>query len=237
MRPNNIALAVCRFSARDWRHAFVTFSVADNCFVSDESKERGYVFPLYGENNSENIGSIFRNTVDKQFKHHYSPEEVLGYVYAVLFCPTYREYYAEFLCTGFPRIPFVDTKAQFDELAKLGDGLVNAHLLRKQKRGKLAVYHGKGEHVVEAVRYSPEEQAIHISKTRHFAPVPPEVWNFHIGGYQVIDKYLKSRKGRPLSLDESNHVGAIADSLAFTIAQMEKIDEAYKRAFPAQVSV
>lgn len=237
MRPNNVALAVCRFSARDWRHAFVTSSVADNCFVSDESKERGYVFPLYSENNSENIGSTFRNTVDKKFKHHYSPEEVLGYVYAILFCPTYREYYAEFLRTGFPRIPFVDTKAQFDELSKLGDGLVNAHLLRKQKRGKLAVYQGKGEHVVEAVRYSPEEQAIHINKTRHFAPVPADVWNFHIGGYQVIDKYLKSRKGRPLILDEINHVGAIADSLAFTIAQMEKIDEAYKRAFPAQVSV
>ncbi len=63
------------------------------------------------------------------------------------------------------------------------------------------------------------------------------MWNFHIGGYQVIDKYLKSRKGRPLSLDELNHVGAIADSLAFTIQQKAKIDEAYKRAFPAQVSV
>ena len=57
------------------------------------------------------------------------------------------------------------------------------------------------------------------------------MWDFHIGGYQVLDKYLKSRKGRALSLEEINHVGAIADSLAFTIEQMAKIDEAYKVAF------
>jgi hypothetical protein len=47
----------------------------------------------------------------------------------------------------------------------------------------------------------------------------------------VLDKYLKSRKGRVLSLDEINHVGAVADSLAFTIDQMIRIDAAYRGAF------
>jgi hypothetical protein len=63
--------------------------------------------------------------------------------------------------------------------------------------------------------------------------VPEGVWNFQIGGYQVLEKYLKSRKGRVLTLDEINHVGAIADSLAFTIAQMDRIGQAYAKAFPA----
>jgi hypothetical protein len=48
----------------------------------------------------------------------------------------------------------------------------------------------------------------------------------------VLDNYLKSRKSRVLSLDEINHIGAIADSLAFTIEQMARIDEAYRSAFP-----
>jgi hypothetical protein len=48
----------------------------------------------------------------------------------------------------------------------------------------------------------------------------------------VLDKYLKSRKGRMLSLDEIDHVSAIADSLAFTIDQMARIDTAYQAAFP-----
>jgi len=95
----------------------------------------------------------------------------------------------------------------------------------------LAAYPVKGDHTVEAVRYSPEEQAIWINKTQFFKPVPLAVWEFHVGGYQVLDKYLRSRKGRKLSLDEINQIGAIADSLAFTIEQMAKIDEAYKAAF------
>jgi hypothetical protein len=83
-----------------------------------------------------------------------------------------------------------------------------------------------------AARYSPEAQAVAINQTQFFKPVPQAAWDFHIGGYQVLDKYLKSRKGRTLSLNEITHVSAIADSLAFTIEQMTKIDEAYRAAFP-----
>jgi hypothetical protein len=109
---------------------------------------------------------------------------------------------------------------------------VQAHLLRELPRRGLAAYNGKGDHTVEAVRYSPEQKAVWINKTQFFKPVPQAVWDFHIGGYQVLDKYLKSRKGRTLSLDEINHVGAVADSLAFTIDQMTLIDKAYRSAVP-----
>ena len=143
-----------------------------------------------------------------------------------------RKRYAEFLRIDFPRIPFPEKKADFDTLSKFGWELVQAHLLRKVPRLKLAELHGKGSDEVEAIRYSPQEQAIHFNKTQHFAPVTEDVWNFYIGGYQVMDKYLKSRKGRKLSLDEITHISAVANSLAFTIAQMAKIDTAYKSAFP-----
>jgi hypothetical protein len=62
--------------------------------------------------------------------------------------------------------------------------------------------------------------------------MPPEVWEFHIGGYQVLAKYLRDRKGRTLTLDEIVNVENVANVLAFTIGQMEKIDEAYLKAFP-----
>lgn len=75
------------------------------------------------------------------------------------------------------------------------------------------------------------EQALYVNDTQKFAPVPPEVWKFHIGGYLVMEKYLKDRKGRPLTLDEINNVEYVANVLAFTIEQMEKIDEAYRAAF------
>ena len=86
--------------------------------------------------------------------------------------------------------------------------------MRDLPRRKLAGHHGKGDHTVEAVRYVPADQAIAINKEQSFKPVPLAVWEFHIGGYQVLDKYLKSRKGRKLSLDEIGHFAAVADSLA-----------------------
>jgi hypothetical protein len=78
--------------------------------------------------------------------------------------------------------------------------------------------------------HNARQQAVAINKTQSFKPMPEDVWNFHIGGYQVLDKYLKSRKGRKLTLDEIDHVAAVADSLAFTIEQMAKIDKAYRAA-------
>ena len=47
----------------------------------------------------------------------------------------------------------------------------------------------------------------------------------------MLEKYLKSRKGRELSAAEIEHVRDIARALSFTIAQMAKIDVAYKVAF------
>ena len=141
---------------------------------------------------------------------------------------------AEFLRIDFPRVPFPEKAGAFEKLSSLGWALVEAHLLRELPRRQLADFHGKGDRIVEAVRYSPQEKAIWINKTQCFKPVPQEVWEFHIGGYQVLDKYLKSRKTRALSLDEINHLGAVADSLAFTIDQMAKIDKAYRVAFPEQ---
>jgi hypothetical protein len=117
-------------------------------------------------------------------------------------------------------------------LSVLGWGLVQAHLLRELPRLGLAVYYGKGDHTVEAVRYVPADKAVAINATQFFQPVPQHVWNFHIGSFQVLDKYLKSRKGRTLSLDEINHFGAVADSLAFTIEQVALVDAAYLAAFP-----
>jgi predicted helicase len=187
-----------------------------------------------GGKRTENLTLAFRDYIDKRVGTHAEPEEIFGYIYAILHAPSYRRRYAEFLRIDFPRIPFCETKPQFDALAALGWELVQVHLLKKLPRLKLGDYHGKGNDGVEAVRYSPQEKAIHINATQHFAPVPEEVWNFHIGGYQVLDKWLKARKGRALSLDDQIHVGRVAEALAFTVTQMQKIDAAYLAAFPGR---
>lgn len=235
-RRDNIQLVVSRqIGTENWRHAFVGNGPANDCLISDQSSEANQVFPLWrfveqGVRH-ENFSGPFRAFLDALYEHPYTPEEILGYIYAVLYAPTYRRCYAEFLRIDFPRMPFPKSSSDFETLSVLGWTLMQAHLLRDVPRTGLADFHGQGDQMVEVVRYSPEEQAIKINGTQFFNPVPQAVWQFHIGGYQVLDKYLKSRKDRTLSLDEISHVGAIADCLAFTIEQMARIDDAYETAF------
>ena len=230
----NLALISSRFTkGESFAHALVTDTMIEKIILSPNTSNNGFLFPLLQspEGESENFSGHFRAFIDSRYEHHYAPEEIFGYIYAVLHAPTYRARYAEFLRSDFPRLPFPEKAEDFETLSGLGWALVQAHLLRELPLRGLAAHHGKGDHRVEAVRYSAEEQAIHINKSQCFKPVPSEVWDFHIGGYRVLDKYLNSRKGRVLSLDEINHLGAVADSLAFTIEQMARIDAVYRGAF------
>ncbi len=62
-------------------------------------------------------------------------------------------------------------------------------------------------------------------QTRGFAGVPEAVWNFHIGGYQVCEKWLKDRKSRKLTADDIAHYQKIVVALNETIRLMREIDE------------
>ena len=175
----------------------------------------------------ENFAPEFRSFIDLKYGQHYEPEEIVGYIYAVLHSPTYRCKYAEFLKIDFPRIPFVDDRQIFERLSALGWQLVQAHLL-KEIPAEPKVEITKGSDLVEKPIYNPKEQRLYINPQQYFAQVPEDVWNFHIGGYQVLDKYLKSRKGRQLSLDEIENVMNVVKVLRFTIDQMQKIEEIWQ---------
>ena len=234
LRPN-LALITSRLTkGENFRHVQVTDKPAEVICMSSKTSNNGFVFPLWLEDDLENISGSFRAFFDSRYDQHYPPEEIFGYIYAVLHAPEYRLRYVEFLRIDFPRIPFPETASQFESLSSLGWALVQAHLLRDLSGRGLADYHGQGNHRVETVRYSAEEGSIHINGTQCFKPVPQAVWEFQIGGYQVLDKYFKSRKGRTLALDEIDHIARVADSLAFTIEQMAAIDAAYKSAFKSR---
>ncbi len=81
-----------------------------------------------------------------------------------------------------------------------------------------------GSNTVEKVTYDANNQRIYINKTQYFAGVPPEVWEFHIGGYQVCQKWLKDRKSRTLTYDELIHYQKVIVALRETIRLMDEID-------------
>ena len=61
---------------------------------------------------------------------------------------------------------------------------------------------------------------------QYFEGVPPEVWNFQIGGYQVCEKWLKDRRGRTLTYDDLEHYRKLVTALRETIRLMAEIDAA-----------
>lgn len=169
----------------------------------------------------------------------HSAESILYYIYAVLYSNTYREKYAVFLQADFPRIPFTKNVELFKQLAELGEELVQLHLLKfdsngnennrhlKLVSGSPSRFMGDGENTVEKVEYSEEEKRIYINSIQYFDNVSPEVWIYQIGGYQVLHKWLKDRKGRKLTLDDIDHYRKIITALSETITIQEKIDALY----------
>jgi predicted helicase len=159
----------------------------------------------------------------------FGPEDVFHYMYAVFHSPTYRERYAEFLKIDFPRLPLTSQPALFRALCGLGERLVGLHLL--EYYGTLQVrYPERGSDEVEKIEYrvtpgEPECGRVYINKQQYFEGVPPQVWEFHVGGYQVCAKWLKDRKGRRLSHDDIRHYQRVVAALAETMALMERVDE------------
>ena len=155
------------------------------------------------------------------------PEDIFFYAYAIFHSPTYRQRYAEFLKLDFPRLPLTGNRALFKALVGLGAELVSLHLMESSRLEKFITrFPVSGSQVVEQVRYQDTGRRVYINAEQYFEGVPPEVWAFTIGGYQVCHKWLKDRKGRTLTFEELHHYQKIVVALAETICLMGEIDAA-----------
>lgn len=162
------------------------------------------IFPLYTKDSSrnENLSPEFRNFIDKHYTEHFSPEQILGYIYAVLFHKEYREKYLDFLKIDFPKIPFVESKEKFLEFSELGSSLISLHLLQDNALdshiGRLQKIGKDESRVIEKPNYNAESKRLFINKSLYFDKVDSSVWEYKIGGYAVCEKYLKSHKGEEI---------------------------------------
>ena len=149
-------------------------------------------------------------------------EEILAYIYAVLYSPTYRQRYYEFLKYDFPRIPMPQDIEQFRTLAAFGQRLIDWYLLTEVEIPAVHRFEGEGDGIVEKARYL--EERVWINPTQYFTDVPIEVWEYEIGAYQICEKWLKDRRGEVLSHAEVRQYRAILVAIAETLAVMAEID-------------
>ena len=253
---NNIGLVCSRqVISQSFNHSFITEMVMEMCYISNKTKEGNYIFPLYiydTENvrkilreENEEVGGMFEDI--KHFENkvrienftpkfrkfinekygEIKPEEILGYIYAVLFHKEYRKKYLDFLKIDFPKIPFVESKDYFLKFAKLGEELYNLHLgnLKIQKEVGEPMFKdnkNKNEKIVKAI-YNENEKDLFVNESLYFKNVDKEVWEYKIGGYQVLDKYLKSHKNENIDYEHFENVIKILKRSIEVEAEISKL--------------
>ena len=225
-----------------YTHFLVTNNISD-IRIMRSSEGSAFVAPLYLYEEAskddklfdddllkiENFTDDFRKFFNANYLQHYTPEEILGYIYSISYSVIYRNSFEEFLTIDFPRIPFYKSDKLFQSLSKLGSGLIEVHTFRNSPHKLKINYPKKGNDVIEIPSFTMEENSnigkININKEQYFDNVPQAVWEYEIGGYPVIKSWLDYRKSRELSNIDQEYIINLSTIILFTIEQTAKIDK------------
>lgn len=96
-------------------------------------------------------------------------------------------------------------------------------------------HHGKGGIVMPATGKLTDHGAtvdIHLNDRAYWANVPKPVWEYTLGGYQVIKKWLSYREkkilGRDLTVEEARYVTEMIQRIAAILALGPELDKNYE---------
>lgn len=241
LEGDNLALITTRQHKRDFG-AFCTRHIGTHKTVA--VYDINYYFPLYvypTEDRKEllrgtrapNLHSGIVEELASALGRVVTPEEFFGYVYAILYTPTYTSTYDDFLRIDFPQVPITKKEDLFREIAACGRRLMSLHILEADEVDALSArFHGRGNNRVgqkgtAGLGYDPDREMIAINPDQYFAPVPEELWEYRIGGYQVLHKWLKDRANRTLTSDEIRIYCQVVTALARTVEIQMQLDEIY----------
>ena len=255
----NIGLCFTRqLIGNEWKHILVSENMIDACAVSLKSREWTYLAPLYiynggngyaeidfdGHKRYANFTQNFIKNYLKKLDFQPTPEEILAYIYAILYSPIYRTKYLEFLKTDFPAVPMTKDKKSFRKYVKLGQKLIDLHLFKEIPNDiEIRANFGKNNFVneipdngfvVEKINYENNTLFLYFVADKenynlqelNIDGVTTEIYNFEIGSYKPIEKWLKYRIKDKISLtaDDLNHLKNMIISIKNTISIMSEIE-------------
>ena len=238
----NLCLITTRMIQKgsEFHHIFVSDCITDKGMLS--SKDNSYSMPLYTF--EENMGILCRKTnFSKDFIELFSQkiglnwndeetrensinsQEVFSYIYAYLHSPFYRNKYRQLLTSEFSKVPYPDSIEKFRYISKMGWELINNHLLRTNKRFTDIEFCGSNR-VIEKIVFS--KAGLFINKESYFSGMAEDCFDFYVGSYQPLQKWLKDRKGMALTNDDINHYKQMIVAIQRTIEIMDEIDRVIK---------
>lgn len=226
MKYDNLALIVGRqgqaVKDMEWNLGFITNTMSDqNIF----GRGGGTVFPIYSVSTEDsqlaNLDKTELRKLTSQLSCEPTPLDIIYYVYGVLSCVAYREAFHDFLKDDFPRIPIPVSDAEFDELAKLGHTLADLHTGVVQPK-LVTTFPLSGSNEVGKEKF--DAGRLYINKDQYLENVPESAWEFYIGGYRVVQKWLKERRNTVLQYDDLLQLQVIIAVLAQSRSLMEGVD-------------
>ncbi len=227
---DNIGLITARSNKGDDCSQFLVSDVMSEAKCGERTTQSA-LFPLYMY--SDNFGTETRIlNLNKDIIHkieaimgiklneNFTPEDFLGYIYAVLYSKGYRDKYKEFINASFPRIPFPRDPSVFFSFSEIGKELIQVHLMNNIP--DFILDEDLVGQSIDKVKYS--DETVYINKTNGFKNVSESTWQFIMCGYQPLQKWLKDRKGKTLRITDIQRFRHMQHAINETIRIMNKIN-------------
>ncbi|EAI3917305.1 DNA methyltransferase [Campylobacter upsaliensis] len=216
-------------------YSMVINTIVDRTFGGSKTGSETCIAPLYSYDIDGKIPNFTPEFLAYKAKHKIlkdkNEEQILAFIYANLYNPKYRSKYLEYLKIGFPKVSFEVSVKEFERFEKLGSELIKLHLMQeipqdeidfiflkesKKPNFKIAKYQEKERFV---------ENKIILNEDLAISPISAEIWNYTIGGYQVLKQWLKYRKDYVCTKEELEHLLKICKILKKTIEIQGKLSE------------
>ncbi|EIE1466097.1 DNA methyltransferase, partial [Campylobacter upsaliensis] len=227
----NLGLTFVKFGkGSDHTSAFINNGLVERCQLVGHSSGC-HITPLYLYDIEGKTSNFTPEFLAYKAKHKIlkdkNEEQILAFIYANLYNPKYRSKYLEYLKIGFPKVSFEVSVKEFERFEKLGSELIKLHLMQeipqdeidfifKKPNFKIAKYQEKERFV---------ENKIILNEDLAISPIGAEIWNYTIGGYQVLKQWLKYRKDYVCTKEELEHLLKICKILKKTIEIQGKLSE------------
>ena len=240
----NLGLIIARHSSNNPSvKAYITENISDK----HTTDAHNYLVPLYLYNNASHElnfeDSLEQKTPNftKEFQEFLktlnfkpSPEDIIHYIYGYMHQKHYRETYIEYLQQDFPRVPIITEKQEFYKFVGAGKKLAELHLMENIPQTTTIDYTIfvnneksdlqtliKQNFIINKISYKEGELTLTDANNNYIiiTGITGDVWNYEIGSYKVLDKWLKYRKKEQVILNENDiqHIINMAISIASTI--------------------
>ncbi|EHE0558248.1 N-6 DNA methylase [Campylobacter upsaliensis] len=213
----------------------------DTTFISDKITDihyngsQCYITPLYLydiEGKTPNFTPEFLTYKEKhKILKDKNEEQILAFIYANLYNPKYRSKYLEYLKIGFPKVSFEVSVKEFERFEKLGSELIKLHLMQEIPQDEIDFIFLKESKKpnFKITKYQEKERFVEnkiiLNEDLAISPISAEIWNYTIGGYQVLKQWLKYRKDYVCTKEELEHLLKICKILKKTIEIQGKLNE------------